>query len=79
MGVYPVLGAAEDGRGVVVTLVARAVAANTEKGEQDSGWFTGTRQGHAPPQGEERPFRALGTIWLASASLHWGYPGSSAL
>lgn len=79
MSVYPVLCAAEDGRGVVVTLVARAVAANTEKGEQDSGWFTGTLQGHAPLQGEQCPFRAPRTTWLASASLHWGYPGSSAL
>lgn len=43
VGVYPVLGATEDGRGVVVTLVPRAMAANTEKGEQDSGCFTGIR------------------------------------
>lgn len=50
VGVYPVLGATEDGRGMVVTLVPRAVAANTEKGEQDSGWFTGTLQGNVPLQ-----------------------------
>ena len=35
VGVYPVLGATEDGCGVVVTLVPRAMAANTEKGEQE--------------------------------------------
>lgn len=42
VGVYPVLGTTEDGSGVVITIVPRAVAANTKKGEQDSGWFTGT-------------------------------------
>ena len=42
VGVYPVLGTTEDGGGVVITIVPRAVAANAKKGEQDSGWFTGT-------------------------------------
>lgn len=78
MGVYPVLRAAEDGRGVVIALVARAVAANTEGG-------TGLRLVHRRTsgpralQGEERPLRVPGTTRLASASLHWGYPGSSTL
>lgn len=49
MGVYPVLGATEDGRGMVVTLVPRAVATEAQRRErQDSGWFTGTLQGNVP-------------------------------
>lgn len=41
MGVYSVLGTTEDGRCVVIALIARAMAANT-KGEQGSGQSTGT-------------------------------------
>lgn len=36
VGVYSVLGTAEDGRGVVIALIARAVAANTKSRGQGS-------------------------------------------
>lgn len=39
--VYSVLGTTEDGCGVVIALIPRAVATNTKKGEQGSGWSTG--------------------------------------
>lgn len=78
MGVYSVLSATEDGRCVVVTFISRAVATNTKKGEQDSGWSTGAI-GNVHLQQEECFLKAHRTTVVFFASFHRVYFGSKAL
>lgn len=69
VGVYSVLGSTENGCGVVIALIPRAVATNTKKGEQGSGWSTGAIWKCASA--------AEGMVFKSSQGKSWFLPHST--